>query len=265
MQFCFGERSVYVNFATSDALQQEVMDRFKARAGFSLATINLDHLVKLSASDSYLSTYLSQDLVVADGRPIVWLSKLAGCPVELMPGSDMVEPLCRWAATAGVSVAFVGSTQAALADAERVLAARVPGLNVAWTHAPGRLDPESAEVSEILDELAARNIGLCFLALGAPKQERIAQRGRERAPHVGFASVGAGLDFFGGHQRRAPLWVRRLALEWLWRALSSPLRLGPRYLKCIAILPRLVVDAYKLRRDPNSYTPKAPARGPAGD
>jgi len=180
VQFCFGERSVYVNFATSDALQQEVMDRFKARAGFSLATINLDHLVKLSASDSYLSTYLSQDLVVADGRPIVWLSKLAGCPVELMPGSDMVEPLCRWAATAGVSVAFVGSTQAALADAERVLAARVPGLNVAWTHAPGRLDPESAEVSEILDELAARNIGLCFLALGAPKQERIAQRGRGR-------------------------------------------------------------------------------------
>jgi UDP-N-acetyl-D-mannosaminuronic acid transferase (WecB/TagA/CpsF family) len=63
---------------------------------------------------------------------------------------------------------------------------------------------------------------------------------------VGFASIGAGLDFLAGRQHRAPAWVRRLRLEWLWRALSSPRRLIPRYTKCLAILPGEVVKALRL-------------------
>jgi exopolysaccharide biosynthesis WecB/TagA/CpsF family protein len=104
------------------------------------------------------------------------------------------------------------------------------------------------EADEILGELDRRGIRLCFLALGAPKQETLARRGRALAPGVGFASIGAGLDFLGGHQRRAPLWVRRIAMEWLWRALTSPLRLGPRYARCFAILPAQITRALALRR-----------------
>jgi UDP-N-acetyl-D-mannosaminuronic acid transferase (WecB/TagA/CpsF family) len=64
---------------------------------------------------------------------------------------------------------------------------------------------------------------------------------------MGFASIGAGLDFIAGKQPRAPLWVRRLALEWLWRALSSPRRMLPRYARCVAILPGLMREAWRLR------------------
>jgi UDP-N-acetyl-D-mannosaminuronic acid transferase (WecB/TagA/CpsF family) len=74
-----------------------------------------------------------------------------------------------------------------------------------------------------------------------------AAKGRELAPSVGFASIGAGLDFIAGTQTRAPAWARKLALEWLWRALSSPRRLIPRYAACIAILPAQVVAAIRLR------------------
>lgn len=235
--------------AKRSALMDELRARFCAGHGFALATINLDHLVKLRQSQEFLSAYLAQDLVVADGRPVVWLSRLAGRQVELMPGSDMVLPLCQLAADVGVPVALVGSTSEALSDAQAALSAAVPGLNIAWTHAPSdQFDPTGAEAERILHRLDETDVQLCFLALGAPKQERFAQYGRQRAPKVGFASVGAGLDFLGGHQKRAPGWVRAIAMEWLWRALSSPSRLLPRYARCLAILPGLSQHAWRIRQ-----------------
>ena len=246
--FDFKDVRIDVNIADRTRLEQAVMGHFQTRRGFALATVNLDHLVKMKASDSFLKAYAAQDFVVADGRPIVWLSRLAQRPVSLMPGSDMVVPLCQWAARAGVPVAFVGSTDVALRDAAEALKAEVPGLEVNWCHAPsGVFDPASDEATDILQELARRKIGLCFLALGAPKQEAMAARGRALSPEVGFASVGAGLDFLGGHQKRAPKLVRDLALEWAWRWLWSPRRLGPRYLKCLAILPGQLLHALRLR------------------
>lgn len=248
MQFSFHGQQIRVNMATRAALEAEVTRRLSAREGFALATINLDHLVKLRASPAFARAYAAQDLVVADGWPIVALSGLAKRPVELMPGSDMLLPLCRWAAATGAKVGLLGSTDEALAGAKAVLKADVPGLAVAYTHAPPMgFDPSGEAAADQLRQLEAAGIGLCLLALGAPKQEELAARGRDLAPGVGFASIGAGLDFLSGRQHRAPVLVRRLRLEWLWRALSSPRRLIPRYAKCLAILPGEIVKALRLR------------------
>lgn len=249
MRFIFRGGTVAVNMPTRAALEGEIRRRFRAGEGFALATVNLDHLVKMTASEDFARVYAAQDLVVADGRPVVLLSRLAGRLVELLPGSDLVLPLCRLAVQEGMPVALVGSTQAALEDAARVLAAQVEGLRIVLCIAPSRgLDPQGPEADAILDRLREGGVRLCFLALGAPRQETLALRGRARAPAVGFACIGAGLDFLGGHQRRAPPWMRRVGLEWLWRALSDPLRLGPRYARCFAILPGQVVAALRQRR-----------------
>lgn len=249
MQFQFGPTTITVNIADSAALLAAVRARLTAGTGFALATINLDHLVKLQTSDAFRRAYAAQDLVVADGNPIVWLSRLAGRPVSLVPGSDMVVPLARVAAETGRGVALVGATDAALRAAADRLMREVPGLVVVMCHAPAMgFDPEGEEAARILRELPARGTGLCLIALGAPKQEAFAARGRRIAPGVGFASVGAGLDFLAGSQTRAPRWVRAMAMEWLWRALSAPRRLIPRYARCFAILPGQVAGALRLRR-----------------
>ena len=248
MQFQFGATQITVNIPNQTALLDVVAQRLAAHQGFALATINLDHLVKLSRSDSFRAAYAAQDFVVADGNPIVWLSRLAAKPVELVPGSDMVLPLARLAAKAGVGVGMVGSTDAALEAAAAHLMREVPGLIVTMRHAPPMgFDPASADAASIFAELTARNVGLCFVALGAPKQEAFAARGRSLAPQIGFASIGAGLDFLAGNQTRAPKWVRAIAMEWAWRALSSPRRLIPRYAACAAILPAQLRDAYRQR------------------
>lgn len=249
MQFTFAGQTVVLNMPTRAALLDEVRRRILNGQGFALATVNLDHLVKMSDSVDFARTYAAQDLVVADGRPIVALSRLAGKPVDLVPGSDLILPLCRLAAETGVAVALVGSTQVALDDAARALESAVAGLRIVLRIAPPQgFDPAGDVAGVVLDRLAAGDVRLCFLALGAPKQETLALRGRQQAPAVGFASIGAGLDFLGGHQVRAPRWMRALALEWLWRALRNPVRLGPRYARSAMILPRQAVLAWRQRQ-----------------
>lgn len=233
---------------TRAALFRSVEDRLAQGQGFALATLNLDHLTKLPDDPAFLAAYRAHEMVVADGNPVVWLSRLARQPLELMPGSEMILPLCELCARMDLPVALVGSSDAALAGACAALKTRVPGLRVSYTHAPPYgFDPEGPQADAVFVALRESGAALCFVALGAPKQEIFAARGRKMAPAVGFASIGAGLDFLSGHQVRAPKLMRMLALEWLWRALQSPARMVPRYARCFAILPGLALQALRER------------------
>jgi len=239
---------VAVNITKRDALFQAVREKFEAGKGFALATLNLDHLTKLPKNSAFLAAYQAHDLIVADGHPIVWLSRLSGTNIDLMPGSDIITPLCNLSAELNVSVALVGSSDPALAGAARFLQRETPGLEVCYTQAPPYgFDPLGPVADQIFTDLVESGAGLCLIALGAPKQEIFAARGREKAPGVGFVSIGAGLDFLSGHQVRAPKILRMMAMEWLWRAMQSPARMIPRYLKCFAILPPLVIQALRQR------------------
>lgn len=248
MEFHIQEQVIRISPRDAPHLLSVLTKRLRNKRGFALATLNLDHLVKLRHDPAFLAAYARHDLVVADGNPVVWLSHLAGRPVGLVPGADMVVPLVRLAVEAGASVALVGSTEAALRAAGDGLILRVPGLVIAAQIAPPMgFDPMGQEGAEVIAALRASGAGLCLLALGAPKQEIFAARAHAALPQMGFASFGAGLDFIAGVQPRAPLWVRRLALEWLWRALSNPRRMLPRYARCAVILPGLTLDAWRLR------------------
>lgn len=230
-------------------LLDEVETRLQREQGFALATLNLDHIVKLVRDPQFMAAYDAQDLVVADGNPIVWLRRLAGQPVELIPGSELIAPLAAMAARNDVPVALLGSRKEVLDTAARQLEATHPGLRVVARIAPPMgYDPDGEAAAADLAEIARTRAGLCFLALGAPKQERLAARGRDLAPRTGFVSVGAGLDFIAGHQRRAPRWVQRLAMEWLWRMASNPRRLAGRYAACALTLPGLMVRSYAAGR-----------------
>ena len=239
---------VAVNVPERSALFRTMRDSFAAGKGFALATLNLDHLAKLRSDASFLKAYKAHEYIVADGHPIVWLSRLAGKSVDHIPGADIMLPLCRVCAEFKVSIALVGSSQAALKDAITALKSEIPDVRVSYAHAPDfAFDPEGDYADGIFKELKTSGAGLCLLALGAPKQEKFAARGRRLAPDIGFVSVGAGLDFLAGHQVRAPKIMQRMAMEWLWRATLDPGRMVPRYLKCFAILPGLIRQAVRQR------------------
>lgn len=219
-----------------------------ARQGFTLATLNMDHLVKLRRDPAFLAAYQAHSHVVADGNPVVWLSKLAGNRVELIPGSELVAPLADLAARTGTRVGLVGSTDDVLAATAARLEQAHPGLNIALCHAPPfGFDPTGPQADQVIALLERHEIGLCFLALGAPRQEIFAAHAAPRLPRCGFASVGAGLDFIAGRQVRAPKWVQAAAMEWAWRMVGNPRRLARRYADCFAILPGLAMKARRSR------------------
>ena len=240
--------AVHITHATRAALMTDVADRFAAHEGFTLATLNLDHIVKMRRDPAFLEAYQAHSHVVADGNPIVWLSGLAGRQVDLVPGSELIAPLAAVAARMDVPVAFLGSTQETLDSAAARLVADHPGLRVVARIAPAfGLDVTGPDADALIARLDDSGARLCLLALGAPKQEIFAMRAAARLPECGFASIGAGLDFIAGHQTRAPRLVRRFALEWAWRMATNPRRLAGRYAACAAILPRLAREARQQR------------------
>ncbi|MEM1428626.1 MAG: WecB/TagA/CpsF family glycosyltransferase [Pseudomonadota bacterium] len=235
-------------FWARDALLQDVRDRLHLGVGFAIATLNLDHAVKLRERADFVEAYAHQTHVTADGQPVVWVERLAGQPVELVTGSDLVVPLARVAAETGAAIALVGTTEDALAKASAHLKQAIPGLDIAVAVSPPQgFDPASDAAGALIRTLAESRAQLCFLALGAPKQELFAARLRQDAPHLGIASIGAGLDFLAGAQRRAPHLLRAISLEWLWRLSGNPQRLGPRYVRCAALLPSMSLRALRAR------------------
>jgi exopolysaccharide biosynthesis WecB/TagA/CpsF family protein len=242
---------VRVNVASRAGLLQDLAARMAARQGFTLATLNLDHVVKLRANAAFRAAYAAHSHITADGNPIVWLSGLAGQGMELVPGSELVGPVAALAAQAGVPLGLFGSSDAALAGAARVLEGLYPDLRiVAKISPPYGFDPAGPVADGAIDALAAAGARLVFVALGAPKQEIFAARAAGRMPEAGFLSIGAGLDFLSGHQRRASPLAQRLKAEWLVRLAQDPRRLGGRYAACVAILPRLTGEALQARRHP---------------
>jgi len=244
-----GSAQVTVTVPSRHALLEDLAARLAEGRGFSVATLNLDHAVKLRRDPAFAAAYARQSHVTADGNPVVWLSRLAGQGVELVPGSELIDPVAALAARAGAPVGLFGSRQEALEVAAAALAARHPGLAVAFTRAPPMgFDPEGPAAEAAIAAIGESGARVVFLALGAPKQEIFAARAAAALPGVGFLSIGAGLDFIAGTQHRAPGWVRALAAEWLWRMALSPRRLAGRYAACLGILPGLTLRALGSRR-----------------
>ncbi len=245
-----GERhqSVTVNAASREALLADLARHLEAGEGFTVATLNLDHVVKLRGDPAFRAAYAAQSHVTADGNPIVWFSRLARQQIARIPGSDLVLPVARLAADEGQPVALFGSTPGSLAAAARALEQQVPGIAIVARIAPPEgFDPSGPDAAEQIGALRQTGARIVFLALGAPKQELFAARAAQEMPQAGFISIGAGLDFISGKQRRAPKIVQAIAAEWLWRAARDPRRLAGRYLRCIAILPAVARAALRQR------------------
>lgn len=212
--------------------------------GFCVFTLNLDHCNKLRSDPKFLSAYRRARFVTADGFPIVLLGRLNGVAVRRTTGADLLEPLSAQASSRRLSVFILGPSPSVIARATDELKRRVGELNVVGTYAPGaNFDPDSPEADTAIERIRQSGARLCFIALGAPRQEIFAARCLELAPGVGFVCVGAALDFLAGTQVRAPSFFQKNGLEWLWRLSSNPQRLAARYLRCAAVLPRLLIDA----------------------
>lgn len=222
-----------INIADMDGAIAAILERLERPSSFLVCTLNLDHLVKLRQDPAFRQAYRRAEIVTADGFPIVLAGRWQGANVVRTTGADLIDPLCREAAGRGVPIFLFGSTPESLFKSARALHTRHPHLDIRGVASPpngfGATSPEADEAVRQVRESGAR---ICFVALGAPKQEIFALHAMEQLDGVAFIGVGGGLDFIANVQRRAPVLVRRLNLEWFWRLASDPRRMALRYWGC---------------------------------
>jgi len=234
---------------------QVVMDALEAGRGGWVITPHLDILRQYVASPQLRPLFDESDLVVADGMPLVWASRVQGTPLpERVAGSSMIWSLSAAAAERGGSIYLLGGEPGAAEESARKLRDANPGLRLAGVNCPPHgFERDAAARERVAVALRNARPDIVYVALGFPKQEMLIRSLRGEMPSVWFLGVGISLSFVAGRVRRAPTWMRKAGLEWLHRLIQEPRRLSRRYL--IDGLPfavRLFVHALRSRLRPAS-------------
>jgi N-acetylglucosaminyldiphosphoundecaprenol N-acetyl-beta-D-mannosaminyltransferase len=221
----------YADVSESDAVGIFV-DAAVAGRGYWTITANLDHLRRYTRDPQARELMDSADMVVADGTPLIWASRLAGIPLsERVAGSNMIWSICEAASRRDASVFLLGGDPGVAERAVRVLADRYPALSVVGTSCPPLgFERDDDEVDRIERHLLDAAPQVVFVGLGFPKQDLLIRRLRCALPGVSFIGVGISFSFVAGDVTRAPEWTHAIGLEWAHRLLKEPRRLIRRYL-----------------------------------
>ncbi len=211
---------------------EHILSELAEGRGGVVITPNVDHLRRCMNDLSFSALVAEAELVVADGMPLVWASRLQGTPLpQRVAGSDLISSLSAAAAGQGRSVFLLGGAPGTADAAAAILRDRFPQLKIAGTLCPPVGFDKSAEhLQNIMTAVKAASPDIIYVALGSPKQERLIDRIRKTLPHSWWLGVGVSFSFLTGEVRRAPLWMRRWGLEWVHRLSQEPKRLFKRYL-----------------------------------
>ena len=223
---------VSIQNLTLNGVLARVREHLAQAGNHYVVTLNVDHVVRLQKDTEFRQAYRNASLVVPDGMPILWASRLLGTPLkERITGSDLVPRVCRLAAEEGRSVYFLGGSEGVAQRAAENLRAALPALRVAgYQSPPFGFESDASANQRVIEGINRAKPSILFVALGAPKQEKwIARHIPQLEIQVVFC-IGSALDYPAAVARRAPAWMQRNGLEWLWRLLHEPARLGRRYL-----------------------------------
>lgn len=209
-----------------------VLDEIEAGRGGMLVTPNLDHLHRCSTNLAFSALVAEADLVVADGMPLVWASRLQGTPLpERVAGSNLITTLSGATAERGRSIYLLGGSEGTAEGAGKVLTQKFPGLKVVGTwYPPMGFENDTKHMAEMVQSLSSARPDIVYVALGSPKQEKLIARLRPILPNAWWVGVGNSFSFLCGDVRRAPKWMQKCGLEWTHRLFQEPKRLFKRYI-----------------------------------
>ncbi len=208
------------------------IERFIEEGGsHRVVSVNLDTLRHSQRDQRFQEALNSADLAVADGAPLVWVSRLFGQPLpERVAGVDMADRCAELAAAKGYGLFLLGAAPGVAQATARALAEKYPGLRIVGTYTPPFGEWSAEEEGYIGERIRRARPDILLVALSTPRLELWNHRhAGEWGVPVTFG-VGAAFDMLSSGVRRAPVWMQRSGLEWLFRLWQEPARLWRRYL-----------------------------------
>jgi N-acetylglucosaminyldiphosphoundecaprenol N-acetyl-beta-D-mannosaminyltransferase len=230
-----------------DRVQEWVLSDAEPRLGGCkfVVTPNVDHAVLLQENEGLQAAYSDAHMILADGHPIVWASRLLRKPLpERVPGSELVPKVFTRFNSGGDSlkVFLLGAGPGVAERAAENMKEEWPRVHTVGIYSPPMgFEKDENETQIILDKIAECAPDVVVVGLGAPKQEIWVHQNYDRMLCKAAFCVGATIDFLAGEKKRAPVWMQKVGVEWLHRMLSEPKRLVKRYAKDAWVFPQLVV------------------------
>ncbi len=262
-------RGIRFHAITEQRCIEHILESIDAGRGGFVVTPNLDHLKRCVTDFSFAALVSEASLVVADGMPLIWASRLQRTPLpERVAGSNLISSLSAAAARRGRSIYLLGGAPGTADRAAEILRQRDPNLKIVGTYCPPvGFETNQTIMSELIQSLIAAKPDIIYVALGSPKQEELIDRIRRILPASWWLGVGISFSFLAGDVRRAPKWMQRSGLEWTHRLLQEPKRLFGRYVfGCIPFGSSLMVSSTFegiARRFRRATPPPPPASPPS--
>ncbi len=194
----------------------------------TLITLNAALLMMMKTNSELSAACNAGDIIVADGMPIVWSTRLLGTPlVDRVAGVDLMSSLLEAGSSEGISVYFLGAKQEVIDTLLKICESRYPGLKIAGSR-NGYF--KEADYPEVIREIAASKADILFIGMPTPFKELWGEKYRNELGAKVIFGVGGSFDVIAGYVKRAPVWMQNSGLEWLWRLLMEPRKMWKRYL-----------------------------------
>jgi N-acetylglucosaminyldiphosphoundecaprenol N-acetyl-beta-D-mannosaminyltransferase len=229
-----------------------------------IVTVNLDFVAISRRDEGFRETINAAEMAVADGMPLVWVSRMGDEPLpQRLTGVELVDECCALAVETDTSVFLLGAGPGVADAAANKLRERFPGLRIAGVYAPPFGPLSEDENEHIIQLVQAARPDFLFVALGAPQQDVWIRNNRERLDVPVCMGIGCVLDLLAGVVSRAPSWMQQSGLEWLFRLAQEPARLWRRYIvDDMPVLVWLVRQALGRERPGRTPLSGLPARRP---
>jgi exopolysaccharide biosynthesis WecB/TagA/CpsF family protein len=196
-----------------------------------VVTPNVDHIITVGEDRLFKEIYCNADLVLTDGMPLVWISRLKKNKIiEKVSGSDIFPKVCEMAALKNYKVFLLGAADGVAAKAAENLNNKYKGLNVCGTYSPPYgFEKDQKEINKIIELINTSKPHILAVGLGSPKQEKFIYNYINDLKVPISLAIGASIDFEAGNVKRAPVWMQKSGLEWFYRFIKEPRRLFHRY------------------------------------
>ncbi|MGG7058131.1 WecB/TagA/CpsF family glycosyltransferase [Clostridium tertium] len=228
---------------TMDEAVKEIEKLVISRKPSYVVTPNVDHIVKLEEDSEFKEVYENANLILTDGMPLVWISKLMGSSIkEKVSGSDLFPKVCEMSAKKGYKVFLLGAADGVAEKAAKNLKNKYCGLKIVGTYSPSYgFETNKNEISYIVELINKKKPDILAVGLGAPKQEKFIHKYKNRLNVPVSLAIGASIDFEAGNIKRAPKWMQNIGLEWFYRLCKEPKRMFKRYIVDDMIIFKLIV------------------------
>ena len=223
--------NTYIDNLTMAEAVEEAQHLIEKKENSYIVTPNLDHIVILEKDKEFAEIYANADLILADGKPLIWISKMLKNPIkEKISGSDFFPQLCSMCAKNGYSIFILWAGKGIAEIAANNLCQKFHGLRIVGTYSPPiGFEKDRKELLKIAGMVKKASPDIFAVSLGSPKGEKFIYRHlKEYGVSLGI-SIGATIDFEAGNVKRAPKWMADHGLEWLFRITQDPKRLIKRY------------------------------------